>query len=83
MDIPDMSVQVRPPIASYVTISVRTIVSQQQYSIFKNLQLFELDAQIVVRSCKVCIYEIVEPLFWVVCEHYCVCICLYFTQQCL
>lgn len=56
MDIPhgssvltlNMTVQIRPPHAGNVTLLIRTIVSQQNNSIFINLVFFIFDAQIRV-----------------------------------
>lgn len=77
MDVPDMSMQIRPAITGNITRSVWTVVSEQQYSILKDFEILKLDAKVVVCSSEICIYELFESLLSVVCEYDSICIRLF------
>lgn len=56
-----MAMQVRPPQTSHITVLIRTVVPEQQDSIFKDFVLLILDTQVVVDASKVSLLEILEP----------------------
>ena len=65
----DMSVQVRPAVAGYVTTLIGTVVSQQQNRVVVNFQFLVLDAQCIVVLLEVGLLEVLEALGRVIREN--------------
>lgn len=65
-----MAMQVRPPQTSHITILVRTIVPEQQDSVFEDFVLLILNTQVLVDARKVILLEILESSYRVIGKDY-------------
>lgn len=64
----DVTMQVRPSQASYITTSIRAIVPQQQYCVFEDIVVLVLDPEVFVHLREIGVLEILIALGMIIRE---------------
>ena len=55
-----MTMQVWPTQTSNITLGIRTIITQQKYSVFENVHVLVLDPKVVILFCEIVLGEVLK-----------------------